>query len=150
MTSMKVLYVELRLFSSVVTCSSLALEPQKLSGWNIALIIVGVILFVVGVCVAIVLAVLLTRRIKAGCMFTTGNLYITLFVPHYTGSVSWWYWLLVAVSAVVSLTSLALWIAFGVYVSNNGMVYYLNSNQCTQFMCSCNISSLCKAFSVFT
>ena len=55
-----------------------ALEPQKLSGWNFALIIVGVILFVVGVCVAIVLAVLLTRRIKADCMFTTGDLYLTL------------------------------------------------------------------------
>ena len=55
-----------------------ALEPQKLSGWNFALIIVGVILFVVGVCVAIALAVLLTRRIKAGCMFTTGDLYLTL------------------------------------------------------------------------
>ena len=55
-----------------------ALELQRLSGWNIALIIVGVILFVVGVCVAIVLAVLLTRRIKADCMFTTGNLYLTL------------------------------------------------------------------------
>ena len=95
-----------------------ALEPQKLSGWNFALIIVGVILFVVGVCVAIALAVLLTRKIKADCMFTTGDLYLTLFVPHYTGSVNW---LLVAVSAVVSLTSLALWIAFGVYVSNNGM-----------------------------
>ena len=78
MTSMKVLYIELCLFSSVVTCSSLALELQKLSGWNIALIIVGVILFVVGVCVAIVLAVLLTRRIKAGCTFTTGDLYLTL------------------------------------------------------------------------
>ena len=108
-------------FTSVVTfCSSLALELQKLSGWNFALIIVGVILFVVGVCVAIVLAVLLTWRIKTGCTLTTGDLYLTLFVPHYTGSVSWWYWLLVAVSAVVSLTSLALWIAFGVYVSNNG------------------------------
>ena len=127
------------------------MEPQKkLSGWNFALIIVGVILFVVGVCVAIVLAVLLTRRIKAGCTFINGDLYLTLFVPHCTGSVSWWYWLLVAVSAVVSLTSLALWIAFGVYVSNNGMVYYLNSDQCTQFLGSCNISSLCKAFSVFT
>ena len=78
MTSIKVQYVELRLFSSVVTCSSLALKRQKLSGWNIALIAVGVILFVVGVCVAIVLAVLLTRRIKAGCMFTTGDLYLTL------------------------------------------------------------------------
>ena len=78
MTSMKVLYIELRLFSSVVTCSSLALERQKMSGWNFALIIVGVILFVVGVCVAIVLAVLLTWRIKAGCMFTTGDLYLTL------------------------------------------------------------------------
>ena len=55
-----------------------ALEPQKLSGWNFALIIVGVILFVVGVCVAIALAVLLTRRIKADCMFTTGDLYLTL------------------------------------------------------------------------
>ena len=100
----------------------LALEPQKLSGWNVALIIVGVILFVVGVCVAIVLAVLLTQRIKAGCMFTTGEIQChTVYIPHYTGSVRWWYWLLVAVSAVVSLTSLALWIAFGVYVSNNGM-----------------------------
>ena len=29
--------------------------------------------------------------------------------------------------------SLALWIAFGVYVSNNGMVYYLNSDHSTQF-----------------
>ena len=67
MTSMKVLYVELRLFSSVVTCSSSALKRQKLSGWNIALIAVGVILFFVGVCVAIALAVLLTRRIIAGC-----------------------------------------------------------------------------------
>ena len=56
-----------------------ALEPQKLSGWNFALIIVGVILFVVGVCVAIVLAVLLTRRIKADCMFINGDyLYLTL------------------------------------------------------------------------
>ena len=55
-----------------------ASEPQRLSGWNFALIIVGVILFVVGVCVAIALAVLLTRRIKAGCMFTTGDLYLTL------------------------------------------------------------------------
>ena len=55
-----------------------------------------------------------------------------------------------AVSAVVSLTSLALWIALAVHVSNNGMVYNLNSDQCTQFLCSCNISSLCKAFSVFT
>ena len=97
------------------------MDLQRLSGWNFALIIVGVILFVVGLCVAIALAVLLTQRIKAGCMFTTGNLYLTLFVPHYTGSVSWWYWLLVAVSAVVSLTSLALWIALAVYVSNNGM-----------------------------
>ena len=52
-----------------------------------------------------------------------------------------------AVSAVVSLTSLALWIALAVYVSNNGMVYYLNSDQCTQFLRS---SSLCKAFPVFT
>ena len=96
-----------------------ALEPQKLSGWNFALIIVGVILFVVGVCVAIALAVLLTRRIKAGCIFINGDLYLTLLCI-YTGSVSWWYWLLVAVSAVVSLTSLALWIALAVYVSNNG------------------------------
>ena len=55
-----------------------ALELQKLSGWNFALIIVGVILFVVGVCVAIVLAVLLTWRIKAGCTFITGDLYLTL------------------------------------------------------------------------
>ena len=78
MTSIKVLYVELRLFSSVVTCSSLALELQKLSGWNIALIAVGVILFVVGVCVAILLAVLLTRRIKAGCKWHTLPLYYTL------------------------------------------------------------------------
>ena len=98
-----------------------ALEPQKLSGWNFGLIIVGVILFVVGVCVAIVLAVLLARRIKADCTFTTGEIQChTVYIPHSTGSVSWWYWLLVAVSAVVSLTSLALWIAFGVYVSNNG------------------------------
>ena len=51
-----------------------ALEPQRLSGWNFALIIVGVILFVVGVCVAILLVVLLTRRIKAGCTFTTGEI----------------------------------------------------------------------------
>ena len=49
-----------------------------------------------------------------------------------------------AVTAVVSLTSLALWIALAVYVSNNGMLYYLNSDQCTQFLCSCNISSLCN------
>ena len=98
-----------------------ALELQKLSGWNIALIIVGVILFVVGVCVAIVLAVLLTQRIKAGCTFTNGEIQChTVYIPHCTGSVSWWYWLLVAVSAVVSLTSLAPWIALGVYVSNNG------------------------------
>ena len=53
-------------------------------------------------------------------MFTTGDLYLNVIVPHYTGSVSWWYWLLVAVSAVVSFTSLALWIALAVYVSNNG------------------------------
>ena len=63
-------------FSCHIFCSSLALEPQKLSGWSIALIIVGVILFVVGVCIAIALAVLLTRRIKAGCTFTTGDLYL--------------------------------------------------------------------------
>ena len=55
-----------------------ALELQKLSGWNFALIIVGVILFVVGVCVAIALAVLLTRRMKANCMFINGDLYLTL------------------------------------------------------------------------
>ena len=55
-----------------------AFDRQKLSRWNIALIIVGVILFVVGVCVAILLAVLLTRRIKADCTFTTGDLYLTL------------------------------------------------------------------------
>ena len=55
-----------------------ALEPQRLSGWNFALVIVGVILFVVGVCVAILLAVLLTRRIKADCTITTGDLYLTL------------------------------------------------------------------------
>ena len=67
--------------------------------------------------IAIALAVLLTQRIKAGCTFTTGEIQChTVYIPHYTGSVSWWYWLLVAVSAVVSLTSLALWIAFGVYV----------------------------------
>ena len=78
MTSMKVLYIELRLFSSVVTCSSLALKRQKLSGWNIALIIVGVILFVVGVCVAILLAVLLILRIKADCKWPTLPLYYTL------------------------------------------------------------------------
>ena len=71
MMSMKVLYIELRLFSSVVTCSSLALKRQKLSGWNIALIAVGVILFVVGVCVAIALAMLLTQRIKADCKWHT-------------------------------------------------------------------------------
>ena len=65
---------------------------------------------------------LLTQKIKADCMFTTGEIQCnTVYIPHYTGSVSWWYWLLVAVSAVVSLTTLALWIAFGVYVSNNGM-----------------------------
>ena len=75
MTSMKVLYIELRLFSSVVTCSSLAFDRQKLSGWNTALII---ILFVVGVCVAIALAVLLTRRIIAGCKWHTLPLYYTL------------------------------------------------------------------------
>ena len=55
-----------------------ALKRQKLSGWNIALIIVGVILFVVGVCVAILLAVLLTRRIIAGCKWHTLPLYYTL------------------------------------------------------------------------
>ena len=55
-----------------------ASEPQKLSGWNFALIIVGVILFVVGVCVAIALAVLLTQRIKAGCKWSTLPLYYTL------------------------------------------------------------------------
>ena len=123
MTSIKVEMHNLSVcsvFSCQILCS--ALEPQRLSGWNFALIIVGVILFVVGVCVAIVLAVLLTRRIKAGCTFTTGDLYLTLFVPHCTGSVRWWYWLLVAVSAVVSLTSLALWIALAVYVSNNGIL----------------------------
>ena len=65
-------------FSCHILCSSLALVLQKLSGWNFALIIAGVFLFVVGVCVAIVLAVLLTRRIKAGCTFATGDLYLTL------------------------------------------------------------------------
>ena len=55
-----------------------ALKRQKLSGWNIALIIVGVILFVVGVCVAIVLAVLLILRIIAGCKWHTLPLYYTL------------------------------------------------------------------------
>ena len=48
-----------------------ALERQKLSGWNFALIIVGVILFVVGVCIAIALAVLLILRIIAGCKWHT-------------------------------------------------------------------------------
>ena len=68
-----------------------ALKRQKLSRWNFALIIVGVILFVVGVCVAIALAVLLTRRIKAGCTFTTGEIQChTVYIPHYTGSVSWY------------------------------------------------------------
>ena len=77
MTSIKVEMHNLSVCSVVqILCS--ALELQKLSEWNFALIIVGVILFVVGVCVAIVLAVLLTRRIKAGCMFTTGDLYLTL------------------------------------------------------------------------
>ena len=52
-----------------------ALELQKLSGWNIGLLIVGVILFVAGVCVAIALAVLLILRIIAGCKWHTLPLY---------------------------------------------------------------------------
>ena len=63
---------------SVVTCSSLALKRQKLSEWNTALIAVGVILFVVGVCVAIALAVLLILRIIAGCKWHSLPFYYTL------------------------------------------------------------------------
>ena len=77
MTSMKVEMHNLSVCSVVqILCS--ALKRQKLSGWNFGLIIVGVILFVVGVCVAIALAVLLTRRIKADCTIATGDLYLTL------------------------------------------------------------------------
>ena len=60
-----------------------ALELQKLSGWNFALIIVGVILFVVGVCVAIALAVLLILRIIAGCKWHTLSVCTSIRISMY-------------------------------------------------------------------
>ena len=47
-----------------------------------------------------------------------------LHSPLSVGSVNWWYWILLIASAVISLTSLALWIALGVYVSMNGESYH--------------------------
>ena len=48
--------------------SARKLLTGKLSGWNTGLIVVGVILFVGGVVVAVVLAVLLFLRMKVSCM----------------------------------------------------------------------------------
>ena len=99
---------------------------NKLSDWNTGLIAVGAILFVVGLVLAVVLVVLLVMRIKASCVL----LVIRLKCAHHrtpplsAGSVIWWYWVLLIASAVISLTSLALWIALGVYVSMNGESYH--------------------------
>ena len=101
---------------------------NKLSDWNTGLIAVGAILFVGGVVLVVVLAVLLVMRIKTSCTL----LVIRLKCAHRhvlhpslsAGSVSWWYWVLLIASAVISLISLALWIALGVYVSMNGESYH--------------------------
>ena len=114
---------------------------NKLSGWNTGLIAVGAILFVGELVFAVVLAVLLVIRIKASCLL----LVIRLKCAHHhvlhpslsAGSVSWWYWVLLIASAVISLTSLALWITLGVYVSMNGESYHDSTttlyNQCSMF-----------------
>ena len=59
-----------------------------------------------------------------------------LHPPISAGSVSWWYWVLLISSAVISLTSLALWIALGVYVSMNGESYHDSTT--TEMMCTTN------------
>ena len=121
---------------------------NKVSDWNTGLIAVGAILFVVGLGLAVVLVVLLVMRIKASCML----LVIRLKCAHHhilstslsAGSVSWWYWVLLTVSAVLSLTSLALWIALGVYVSMNGESYHDSTTP--EMMCMINSMSFCKLF----
>ena len=61
-----------------------------------------------------------------------------------TGSVSWWYWVLLIASAVISLTSLALWIALGVYVRMNGESYHDSTTP--EMTCMINSMSLCKFY----
>ena len=85
-----------------------------MSGWNVALIAVGVILFVAGVCGSVVLAVLLSKRIKASGTFSH-HLSQYIIPALMLGKVKWWYWLLVATSAVATLACLTLWIALSVY-----------------------------------
>ena len=118
---------------------------NKLSDWNTGLIAVGAILFVGGVVLGVILVVLLFLRIKASCMLLVIRLkyahHHVLHPPLFAGNVSWWYWVLLIASAVISLTSLALWIALGVYVSMNGESYHDSTT-----LCMINSMSLCFCF----
>jgi hypothetical protein len=80
-----------------------ASEMENLSDWNIALIVVGALLSVAGLVILVWFAVLLSHRVKASEKV----------------KVQWWFWVLVAASGIVTLTSLALWIALGVVVGMN-------------------------------
>ena len=64
--------------------------------------------------------------------------------PLSAGSVSWWYWVLLIASAVISLTSLALWIALGVYVSMNGEIYH--DSITAEMICAVNSMPLCTFY----
>ena len=63
------------------------------------------------------------------------------------GSVSWWYWVLLTVSALISLTSLALWIALGVYVSMNGENYHdSTTTEILRMINSMSLGKFCVCF----
>ena len=72
-------YIHVLCMYKLTFFSARELLSNKLSDWNIGLIVVGAILFVVGLGLAVAMVVLLILRIKASCMLLTINVYVFCF-----------------------------------------------------------------------
>ena len=108
---------------NVIFCVSVCDGP--FSAWNIVLIVLGVVFFIVGVIIAIILVLLLLLRVKNSdgeFVRVCGRVCVcaSYFAVFNAAIVKLWYKILLTVAVVITIISLILWLALIGYTASNG------------------------------
>ena len=116
------------IYSVAMYISSTVCDDRSLLPVHITLIVIGVIVYISGMCVATSLGVVLFKK-ASSCIGTHRCIMYSMhmYLFHYNCCdiciavfIRIWYQILIVVSVVITILSLIIWLAMIIYISING------------------------------